>query len=66
MKLSELKNKTASELQEELYALLKQQFNLRMQRATNQLSATHQLKAVRRDIARVKTILSEQVGKTNE
>lgn len=66
MKLSELKNKSASELQDELYALLKQQFNLRMQKATNQLSATHQLRAVRRDIARVKTILSEQVGKTNE
>jgi large subunit ribosomal protein L29 len=66
MKLSELKNKSASELQDELYALLKQQFNLRMQKATNQLSATHQLRAVRRDIARVKTILSEQVGKTND
>lgn len=62
MKASELKTKSATELQDELLALLRQQFNLRMQKATGQLTATHQLKVVRRDIARLKTILNEQVG----
>ncbi len=62
MKASELKTKSATELQDELHALLRQQFNLRMQKATGQLTATHQLKVVRRDIARLKTILNEQVG----
>lgn len=62
MKASEFKSMSSKELQNELYALLKQQFNLRMQKATGQLTATHQLKAVRRDIARLKTILNERVG----
>ena len=62
MKASELKTISATELQDELHALLRQQFNLRMQKATGQLTATHQLKVVRRDIARLKTILNEQVG----
>jgi len=62
MKASELKTKSSTELQDELVALLKQQFNLRMQKATGQLTATHQLRVVRRDIARLKTILNEQLG----
>ena len=60
MKASELKAKTAAELQQELLSLNKAQFGLRMQVATQQLSNTSQLKKVRRDIARVKTILTEK------
>lgn len=66
MKANELKTKSTAELQDELYALLKQQFNLRMQKATSQLTATHQLKVVRRDIARLKTVMSHKVGDANE
>jgi len=50
-------------LQEELESLLRAQFNLRMQRATQQLSNTSQLRQVRRDIARVRTIMTENAGK---
>jgi large subunit ribosomal protein L29 len=60
MKSSELKNKSAADLQQELLALGKEQFGLRMQLATQQLSNTSQLKKVRRDIARVKTVLTEK------
>ncbi len=60
MKSSELKNKAAAELQQELLALGKEQFGLRMQLATQQLSNTSQLKKVRRNIARVKTVLTEK------
>ncbi|KAA0891061.1 50S ribosomal protein L29 [Pusillimonas sp. ANT_WB101] len=63
MKASELRSKDATELNTELESLLKAQFNLRMQRATQQLSNTSQLGRVRRDIARVRTILSENAGK---
>lgn len=63
MKASELRSKDATELNKELESLLKAQFNLRMQRATQQLSNTSQLGKVRRDIARVRTILSENAGK---
>lgn len=66
MKASELRAKSTDALREELYALLKQQFNLRMQQATGQLEATHRLKLVRRDIARLKTILGENAGDANE
>jgi len=62
MKASELRTKTNDELQEELESLLKAQFNLRMQSATQQLTNTSQLKTVRRDIARVRTIMAEKVG----
>lgn len=57
MKASELRKKNVSELQEELQGLLREQFNLRMQRGTGQLARPDQLKHVRRDIARVKTVL---------
>ena len=59
MKASELKSKSNDELQQELQSLLKAQFSLRMQRATQQLSNTSQLKKVRRDIARVRTVLAQ-------
>ena len=60
MKASELRGKSADELQKELAALLKAQFSLRMQKATQQLNNTSQLKKVRRDIARVHTVLAEK------
>ena len=62
MKASELKVKSVEELNAELLGLLREQFNLRMQAATGQLAQTHLLKQVRRDIARVKTILTEKAG----
>jgi large subunit ribosomal protein L29 len=60
MKASELKAKSAADLQKELLSLNKAQFGLRMQVATQQLTNTSQLRKVRRDIARVKTILTEK------
>ncbi|HLU18335.1 MAG TPA: 50S ribosomal protein L29 [Pusillimonas sp.] len=63
MKASELRTKDAAELQTELESLLKAQFGLRMQHATQQLSNTSQLGKVRRDIARVRTLLTEKAGK---
>lgn len=60
MKASELKEKSVDELQQELLSLNKAQFGLRMQVATQQLSNTSQLGKVRRDIARVKTVLKEK------
>ncbi|MBA3024505.1 MAG: 50S ribosomal protein L29 [Pseudomonadota bacterium] len=60
MNASELKSKSVAELHEELMSLSKAQFGLRMQLATQQLSNTSQLKKVRRDIARVKTVLTEK------
>ena len=60
MKASELKNKSVADLQQELLSLSKEQFGLRMQVATQQLSNTSQLTKVRRNIARVKTVLTER------
>ncbi|CAB0150403.1 50S ribosomal protein L29 [Pseudidiomarina piscicola] len=62
MKANELNDKTVEQLQEELLGLRREQFNLRMQSATGQLNQTHMLKQVRRDIARVKTILNQKAG----
>jgi len=62
MKATEFKAKSVEELNAELLGLLREQFNLRMQAATGQLAQTHLLKTVRRDIARVKTILAEKAG----
>ena len=62
MKASELRAKDAGELNAELLDLLKAQFSLRMQTATQQLSNTSQLGKVRKDIARVRTILREKAG----
>ena len=62
MKASELREKDVAELHKELESLLKAQFNLRMQHATQQLADASQLSKVRRDIARVRTILTEKAG----
>ena len=62
MKASELREKSVEELNAELLGLLHEQFNLRMQHATGQLTQTHQLKLVRRNIARVKTIITSKAG----
>jgi large subunit ribosomal protein L29 len=62
MKASELRQKSADELNNELLGLLREQFNLRMQQGTGQLSQPHRMKAVRRDIARIKTILNQKTG----
>lgn len=59
-KASDLRSKTDAELAEELLNLRKEQFNLRMQRATGQLSRPDQFAKVRRTIAQVKTILTER------
>jgi len=61
MKANELRNKSEAELREELISLTKEQFNLRMQAGSGQTVRPHQVKAVRRDIARVKTVLGEMV-----
>jgi len=63
MKPSELRSKDDAELQKELESLLRAQFGLRMQLATQQLANTSQLKKVRRDIARVRTIMKEKTAK---
>jgi large subunit ribosomal protein L29 len=60
MKASELRAKSADELNNELLELLKAQFSLRMQLATQQLGNTSQIGKVRRDIARVRTLLREK------
>lgn len=62
MKARELHDKTGEELHKELNELLRAQFGLRMQLATQQLSNTSQLKKVRRDIARVHTALRARAG----
>lgn len=59
-KIADVRTKTPDELQEMLVGLRKEQFNLRFQRATGQLEATGRIKQVRRDIARVKTIMAER------
>ena len=62
MKASELNEKNVAELQEELLSLLKAQFGLRMQHATQQLAKTSELRKVRRDIARVRTVLRQKAA----
>ena len=59
-KLLELKQNTAEELQDELVRLRKEQFNLRMHRASEQLPQTLLITQTRRDIARVKTLIREK------
>jgi large subunit ribosomal protein L29 len=60
MKASELRGRSTDELNQELQSLLRAQFNLRMQKATQQLNNTSQIRKVRRDIARVRTILNQK------
>ncbi|BBN71152.1 50S ribosomal protein L29 [Salmonella enterica subsp. enterica serovar Grumpensis] len=62
MKAKELREKSVEELNTELLNLLREQFNLRMQVASGQLQQSHLLKQVRRDVARVKTLLTEKAG----
>lgn len=59
MKASELRTKGIEELQNELKELLRAQFSLRMQVATQQTNKTHELRKVRRDIARVRTVMHD-------
>jgi large subunit ribosomal protein L29 len=61
-KPSDVRAKTVDELNDELVNLKKEQFNLRFQRATQQLENTAQVRKVRRDIARVKTVLAEKAA----
>ncbi|MXY52320.1 MAG: 50S ribosomal protein L29 [Gammaproteobacteria bacterium] len=60
MTAAELREKTLLELKEELVRLRREQFNLRMQRASEQLPQTHLLRETRRDIARVNTVMQEK------
>jgi large subunit ribosomal protein L29 len=60
MKASELRAKSEAELRTALHDLLKEQFNLRMQRGTGQFSRPHLMKDVRRNIARVKTVMNQK------
>jgi large subunit ribosomal protein L29 len=60
MNVSELKNKSKDELLDELVNLRREQFNLRMQQATGQMTRPDQYRKVRKNIARVKTVLSAQ------
>ncbi len=60
MTVSELRQKTPAELREALLELRKEQFNLRMQKATDQLKRPHLVKQARRSIAQVKTVMNEQ------
>ena len=60
MNANELRTKSDAELREELTGLLREQFNLRMQKGTGQLAQPHELRKVRRQIARVQTILNEK------
>jgi large subunit ribosomal protein L29 len=64
-RLSDLKAMTTDQLQDELLTLKKEQFNLRFQRATNQLENTARVREVRRDIARVKTLQRQKLGEAN-
>ncbi len=62
MDIQELRGKSVEELNKELLRLLEAGFKLRMQKATGQLGQTHLIRAQRRDVARVKTILREKAG----
>ncbi|WP_108126648.1 50S ribosomal protein L29 [Saccharospirillum mangrovi] len=62
MNAKDLRDKSVDELKTNLLELLRDQFKYRMQKATGQLTQTHLLKQVRKDIARVKTVLTEKAG----
>jgi large subunit ribosomal protein L29 len=61
MKSEDIRAKSVDELNDQLLDLKKEQFNLRFQRASGQLESTARVRAVRRDIARIKTVLGERV-----
>ncbi len=60
MKAKQLREMSVTELEQELRERLREQFNLRMQKGSGQLSRPHQMKTVRREIARIKTIVTEK------
>ena len=62
MKASELRDKSVTDLEKDLLSLREEQFKLRMQKSTGQLGQTHLLKQNQRDIARVKTVLTQKAG----
>lgn len=62
MKVAELREKSVGELQKQLHELLRDAFTYRTQQATGQLTQTHLLKQGKRDIARIKTVLTEKAG----
>lgn len=62
MKAEELKGKTPDQLRDSLVALKKEAFNLRFQAATNQLENTARIRAVRRDVARIRTVLNQKAA----
>jgi large subunit ribosomal protein L29 len=64
MNAKALRQKSVTELQTEVVSLRKEQFNLRMQRGTGQLSRPHLMREVRKNIARAKTVLREKQGKS--
>ncbi len=63
MKAQDLNEKTVEELNQELLSQLEEQFKLRMQKSTGQLNQTHLMKQLRRDIARIKTVLRQKAIK---
>ena len=65
MNVNEMKSKTVVELSNELKGLLQEQFNLRMQKGMGQLTNANELRRVRRDIARVKTVMTEKTTEGN-
>jgi large subunit ribosomal protein L29 len=66
MNVQEMRSRNTQELREELSNLLQEQFNLRMQKGTGQLTQQNELRRVRRDIARIKTLLNENARKGSE
>jgi len=64
MNAEDLRGKSAAELDQELLDLRREQFNLRMQRATGQLNSPHEYGRVKKDIARVKTVMAELKAKS--
>lgn len=65
MNATDMRGKSAVELRQELTSLLREEFNLRMQKVTGQLARPHQFKRIRRDIARIKTVMNEQAKAGN-
>jgi large subunit ribosomal protein L29 len=66
MEAKELRSKTDKELHDELIALRKEQFNLRMQQASGQMPRGHQIRNARKNIARAKTVLVERANKADK
>ena len=66
MEANELRDMSVEELNDELLALRREQFNLRMQQATGELTQHHQHRKVRKDIARIKTVLNEMTREADK